>query len=143
LALASGRTTATQQGDGSYNVDFLPGDQVITVQQQYSAGANILRINNIAGLELVKGEFIRFHGTTVHPEQQSKVYVIQNVDITGGNQYIAIFPPLRSVVYNNARVTYGGNCIGRFRYDLDVQIGVQYSDGILQDNGTVRLIEAL
>lgn len=77
-------------------------------------------------------------GTFITFDNHSKIYITTNN--LNGSGTVGIFPNLRLAV-NNAvisRIFYSN-----FLYDTDVVSGMVYSDGILMDTGTVRLVERL
>jgi len=92
---------------------------------------------NIAGLNgkiLPKGEFITFAG-------DSKVYLVTRTSSDGTG--INIYPPLRQNIASGASIKYGDKVTMLARYDVDVQLGITYIDGILTDQGSVKFIEAI
>jgi len=105
----------------------------IAVGSNVSAGATAIPVSNNNGT-VYKGEFIKFSNHT-------KVYVVTQ-DLVG-NGTLNIFPNLVSPVVTSNTVNYGNNVKMKVRYDIDTAIGIQYTDGILSDPGTVKLIEAL
>jgi len=58
------------------------------------------------------------------------------------NGTVGIHPELRTTLVN-ATMHYAEDVIGSFYYDTDVARGMIYSDGILMDMGTLKLVEAL
>jgi len=77
-------------------------------------------------------------GTFILFGNHSKVY-ITTTDLNGSG-VVNIFPTLRIAVSN---VVVNREFVVNFLYDTDVTSGMIYSDGILMDTGTVRLIEKL
>ena len=100
-----------------------------------TAGSTQVTISGLSGL-IPKGTFIRF-------SNHSKVYMtITNVTFTSGiNSTINIFPALISNA--TGTMTYKDDVQMQCLYDTDVVSGMVYSDGILMDNGQIRLLEKL
>jgi len=100
-------------------------------------GSSQITITPPGGL-VPMGTFIRFDN---HP----KVY-ITTTDVAAGNT-VGIFPALRVAVVGGVGVgtimTYMDDVIANMRYDTDVVSGMSYTDGILMDPGTIKLVEAL
>ena len=71
---------------------------------------------------------------------------IQKVYMTIGNRLgdgtIQVYPALKEI-FSNRQMNIYNNVIGEFYYDLDTIRGMVFTDGILMDNGTVKLVEAL
>lgn len=97
------------------------------------AGSSTITIANNAGL-IPAGTFIRFANHT-------KVYMT-TTDITG-NGVVGIYPTLRVGTAVGTAISHRDNVQMLCRYDTDTLSGMEYSDGILMDIGTVRLVEAL
>lgn len=81
---------------------------------------------------IAAGEFINV-GT------DPKVYLITAAN--GG--IVQITPKLRTAQSMGAAVKAGGNVTMRAYYDTDVQLGITFTDGVLSDPGSIKLIEAL
>jgi|GEM_PF-3963606 len=79
------------------------------------------------------GEFIRFNGS------DTKVYQIQRVS---GNAAV-IFPSLRKDLSVDTQVMTDQRVAMSVRYNADVTLGMIYTDGMLNDPGSVAFIEAL
>ena len=90
---------------------------------------------SISGL-IPKGTFIKF-------SSHSKVYMTTtNVTFTTGTpSTISIFPTL--VAAASGVMNYKDDVQMQCLYDTDVISGMVYSDGILMDNGQIRLLEKL
>lgn len=71
---------------------------------------------------------------------------IKKVYMTIGNRLgdgtIQVYPALKEI-FSNRQMNIYNNVIGEFYYDLDTIRGMVFTDGILMDNGTVKLVEAL
>lgn len=94
--------------------------------------ANAVTINSHSGF-IPKGSFIKFAG-------HSKIYMARSS--LRNNGVLNIYPRLVGVV-SNSQVSTGASVIANFYYDTDVMTGMTYTDGILMDIGTVRLVEHL
>jgi hypothetical protein len=79
-----------------------------------------------------KGTFIRF-------SNHSKVYMTTTNLTNSGS--LGVYPPLRIAVSPSTTVKGSDNVLMDCLYDTDTVRGMQYSDGILMDVGTIRLIE--
>lgn len=98
-------------------------------------GSGSIYTNQITVIEntglIPAGTFLKF-------SNHSKIYMTTQ-DLTG-NGTVNLFPNLRSSLVNT---TFNRVFSADFLYDTDVVSGMVYSDGILMDTGTVRLIERL
>lgn len=94
-------------------------------------GASSVTVTNNVGL-IPMGTFIRF-------ASHSKVYFLTEDLRNNGEMHI--FPPLRQNV--SATFTHRDDVIMPCKYDTDTVKGMVYTDGIMMDVGTVKLIEAL
>jgi hypothetical protein len=86
-----------------------------------------------------KGTFIKFSNHT-------KIYMITSDAVLSGTLNtvaLNIYPVLRSAVPAGTTITYQDDVIMNCKYDTDTVIGMVYEDGILMDNGTVKLVEAI
>ena len=81
-----------------------------------------------------QGCFIRF-------SNHSKIYMTTS-DKNINSNTLNIYPTLRIAV-SNASFNWEDNVIMNAYFDTDTTIGMAYSDGILMDLGTVKLVEAL
>lgn len=81
---------------------------------------------------LIKGTYIKF-------ANHSKVYMITSVS----GSTIGVYPTLRTSVPANTAYTCGDDVFMTCKYDTDTVSGMVYSDGILMDPGTVKMVEAL
>lgn len=97
-----------------------------------SAGASAVNVSSNANL-IPKGTFIKF-------SNHSKVYMTTS-DLTGTGS-VGIYPEL-IVAVSNTSFTHRDDVIMTCVYDTDTVSGMTYSDGILMDVGTVRLLEKL
>lgn len=81
-----------------------------------------------------KGTFIKF-------ANHNKIYMV-TTDITGTGT-MSIYPNLISAVPASTAFTYRDDVFGTFLFDTDVIQGMVYSDGVLMNIGTIRLVEKL
>lgn len=97
-----------------------------------SAGSSQVTIEDSSGL-IPKGTFIKF-------ANHSKIYITTSNLIGEGN--LNIFPNLL-VNLTDIALSYKDDVTMSCLYDTDVVRGMVYSDGILMDLGTIRLVEKL
>lgn len=97
-----------------------------------SVGSSSVMVSNHSGF-MPKGTFIKF-------DNHSKVYMTTS-DLNG-NGSVSIYPALLTGV-SNAIVSNGDSVIMSCLVDTDTMLGMSFSDGILMDNGTIKLIERL
>jgi hypothetical protein len=96
-----------------------------------AAGATNVTISSNSGL-IPRGTFVKF-------SSHSKIYMTTS-DLTG-NGTLNVFPELRANV--SGRIYCRDDVFMSCLYDTDVVSGMTYSDGIMMDLGTVRLVENL
>jgi len=84
--------------------------------------------------EVAEGEFLKFAG-------HDKVYLVTDPGVAGAA--VGIAPPLMTSVGSGEVVNMGDTVNMKCRYDVGVILGMSYSDGVLLDPGSIRLIEAL
>lgn len=96
-----------------------------------AAGATSVTVSSNSGL-IPRGTFVKF-------SSHSKVYMTTN-DLTN-NGTLNVFPELRSNV--SGRIYCRDDVFMSCIYDTDVVSGMVYSDGIMMDLGTIRLVEKL
>ncbi len=97
------------------------------------AGDSSLKISEVTGL-IPMGTFLRFANHT-------KVYMLtHDVEAAQGEQVIEVFPPLMTDVINQA-IVYRDDVRMEVFLDGDSVIGMSYVDGILMDNGAIRMVE--
>jgi len=97
-----------------------------------SIASSSVTITNPGGT-IPKGTFVKFAG-------HSKIY-LTTADISGAGS-LGIFPELTASV-SSETMTYLDNVIMDCYYDESTVTGMSYIDGILQDPGTVTLVEKL
>jgi hypothetical protein len=94
-----------------------------------SKDSSIVSITNNVGL-ICKGTFVKF-------SNHNKVYMTTtNLTNTGS---LGIYPPLLSAV--NTTMKHRDDVEMTCYYDLDIIKGMIYSDGIVMDTGSVKIIE--
>jgi len=82
-----------------------------------------------------KGTFIKF-------SNHAKIYMTTtSLNDSPVSSTLSIYPPLRTAVSSTSFVT--NNVQMTCFYDLETLTGMSYSDGILQDVGQVRIVEAI
>jgi hypothetical protein len=97
-------------------------------------GATNVNVSLNNGL-IPAGTFIRF-------SNHSKIYMV-TADFNQTAGIMSIFPGLLIAVPPGQIFKHQDDVEMLCRFDTDVVIGMQYTDGILMDVGTVNLIEAL
>ena len=97
-----------------------------------SKGASSVQITGYGSQKVPVGEFVTFTG-------DSKVYVV--TDHT--SNLLSIFPPLKQDLPTNTAIAHSDTVVMRAVYDLGNKSGVVFSDGVLANPGTVRLVEKL
>ena len=95
-------------------------------------GSDTVSITNQTGL-IPAGTFIRF-------SNHSKIYMLTE-DFDRGSQ-MRIYPRLRMSV-SNTSFKCNDDVLMEALFDTDTVIGMVFVDGILMDNGVVKIIEAL
>jgi hypothetical protein len=98
-----------------------------------SLGSSSVTISLNNGI-LPMGRFIKFNN-------HSKIYMTTS-KLTSGSGVVGIFPELR-VAVSNEYVYYKEDVQMSSLFDLDTITGMVYSDGILQDIGSIKIIERL
>lgn len=110
----------------------------ITLSTQANAGSEFI---TFSGGTLLVGEFIQLG--SIDPNNPAdparKVYLVTAT--SGGGATIS--PPLNSTKPAGMEVKYDNKVTFVARYDTNSLLGITYVDGVLQDPGTVKFIEAL
>lgn len=96
------------------------------------ANSEYMRISGASAM--VPGEFFRF-------PNDSKVYMVVEGGAAGANVKFA--PRNRVSVSSGATLVLGGKVTMNASYDVDVAVGIVYSDGVLSDPGTIKLVERI
>lgn len=98
-----------------------------------SLGASSVTIAGHSGL-VPKGTFLKF-------ANHDKIYMATNN--MEAETTLNIYPELRMAVPGGTAVSYLDDVIMKGLYDTDVVTGMVFTDGILMDNGTIKIIEKL
>jgi len=99
-----------------------------------SASANSVSVTVSGNVNLIPaGTFIKF-------SNHNKVYMVTGD--RSGNGAMGIYPALRTSVSGTA-FTHRDDVQMTCHYDLDTTIGMTFTDGILMDLGTIKLVEAV
>lgn len=78
-------------------------------------------------------------GTMIKFANHGKLYMTRNT--LNGDGALGIYPELRLAV--NGEFKHRDDVVMNCLYDTDVIKGMQFEDGILMDNGTIKIIERL
>jgi hypothetical protein len=127
-------TILMPQNAGAMSLARLNGGSPVATA---GAGASQVSVTGFSGI-IPKGVFIKF-------DSHNKIYLATSTvtATSSANTYtLNIYPTLRSGVAGSS-VTYRADVIMNCLYDTDVALGMTYSDGILMDLGTVKLVEKL
>ena len=100
-----------------------------TVLTNAAVGADVV---NTTGSTIIKGTFIKFTG-------HSKIYMV-TANAAG---LLTVYPKIRAAIAEGTTLQHKDNVVGSFLYDTDVIRGMSFSDGLLMDMGTVKLVERL
>lgn len=126
--------------NGHSDVFFIRMPQVHGLKTSYADiftaatfAANVDTFSISGAMKMVPGEFVRF-------ANHSKVYLVTAAGADGVG--IRISPSLRKAVPNGTKIIVGDKVTMAARYDTNVRLGIVYTDGILSNPGTVRLVEA-
>lgn len=106
----------------------------ITLSAAANAGTQLI---TFSGGTLQKGEFIQF-GSNLDSNDR-KVYLITAI---AGNTAV-IEPPLNGTKAAGLEVKYDKKVTLVARFETNALLGITYTDGVLQDPGSVKFIEAL
>jgi len=126
--------------------------QLQEVENRFTLSGNILTSNSSAAGDLdvtmnndgsntgllPKGYFIKF-------ANHDKIYVVTNDNDFAGstNRTMNIFPALTQTVPAQTAVYTSTNATFTFFRDIDNVKGITFTDGILSNQGTINLIEAV
>ena len=103
-------------------------------QASGAKGATVVSIGGMVGY-LPRGTFIRF-------SNHSKIYMTTTPFSSSSHTTLGVYPSLR-VSVSSTTFNYQDDVIMNSLFDTDTVIGMSYTDGILQDNGTIKLIERI
>jgi len=98
-----------------------------------AANATTVSLSNLNSV-MPKGTFIKF-------SNHSKIYLTTTA--LSGSGTVGIFPPLLTSLSTGVTVYNADNVLMDCYYDTDTTKGMAYSDGILMDMGTLKLVEKL
>ena len=116
-------------------------DEAIKATSDRDKGSAIILIKEATGV-IPKGTFVRFDGHT-------KVYMttldidIVSPPVENPSNDLVVYPPIVADVIEDEEIRIADNVIMYCHYDTNTRIGMQYSDGILTDNGVVKMVEKL
>lgn len=77
-------------------------------------------------------------GTFIKIGNDSKIYA--TLSDRNGNGNIRVYPKLRAV-YDSGATVYHDLVLGDFLFDLDVVVGMVFTDGVTMDLGKIKLVE--
>jgi hypothetical protein len=100
------------------------------------AGATSVTITSNSG-KIPAGTFVRFGSSALH----TKVYMVKAT--LNGNGVLQIYPELRAIVSEGTRMYHRDDVIMPCLLDTDTASGMTYTDGVLMDMGTIKLVEKL
>jgi len=106
---------------------------ILSLTNTVFKGATQLNITDLGSLDLT-GQFINFEGN-------SKVYLVTYKGVNGVG--VEITPPLLTNFAQDTKIIYGDKVTMHARYDIDTQLGITYTDGVLSSPGTFKFVEAL
>ena len=115
-----------------YGTNRLPDGLTLTVTNVEAADTTVIELTGLSGNTFPAGHFIRFGN-------DPKVYMVVQ-DIGGA---IQIHPPLVRQILDTTAVAYNDQVTLRAKYEIDTAKGITYIDGVLADNGVVKLVESL
>lgn len=117
--------------------------QNVGVLHRRTAASNRGRCSGLVGADKVSVSQLNGHipmGTFIRFSDHSKVYMTTK-DFTNGNE-LHIYPGLRQKV-TEATFKCNDDVMMEAIFDLDTVTGMVFVDGILMDNGQVKILEAL
>lgn len=112
---------------GNAPADISPGQSTVT-----SDAAVKVNTVSISGVLPAVGEFIQFMN-------HSKVYLVVEQNVNS----IKLEPPLLRAVMANEGINRGGYVTMHAYFDTNVKLGITYTDGVLSDPGSVKILEAI
>ena len=105
-------------------------DLIFKLEKDVLAGSTKIQVSQ-EGIPM--GAFINIG------KYNQKVYLVIGVE----DDIIEISPPINYDAKKLEVIHVGKDCVLRARYSDEVGLGIKYTDGILADPGTIKLIEAL
>ena len=95
-----------------------------------------LESDAVAGL-IPKGTFFKF-------SNHGKIYVTTNdASLDGADPVVNFYPELRQAVDNTHTMNIGASAVISYYQDIDNQVGITFTDGVLSNAGTITVIEAI
>ncbi|QCO57439.1 hypothetical protein EOK75_17140 (plasmid) [Pseudorhodobacter turbinis] len=116
-------------GDLQVGTAAVPGDDIILVKSSSQTGTATIPV----------GTFITF-------ANHSKVYSVTSALSFGNgtnNIQLKIFPNLVAPVSINTIVQFGDDCEISYKLDMTSGQGIVFSDGIMSNPGSIKIIESL
>lgn len=107
---------------------------VIVNVNDVTAGSVDIDFTGLAPYNLAVGEFVQFANHT-------KVYIIEEAGVNGIGA--KIYPPLVTDVAAETSLKYGDNVTLHGYYDNNGAFGIKFSDGVMTDPGSWKILEAL
>ena len=117
---------------------FEPGLTALTSNATAALGygSNTMNVVETFYNSITIGRAFRF-------SNHSKVYLVTNKTSSGGNYTLHFYPNFQQGIPFNTPFNYGNNVDFRCRISADQARGITFTDGILNDFGTVQLVEAI
>jgi hypothetical protein len=124
---------------------FAPVD--VAFPQNYGTDFNMTCSSSVGASGSINGTTVTLSGLNgVIPEgryvtfgSDPKLYMLTG-DASPSNTSVGVFPPLRKAVSGTMKYR---DVVVKMFIDTDSVSGMVYSDGILMDNGTIKLLERL
>lgn len=82
-------------------------------------------------------------GRMVKFSNHSKVYMVLTTAPSGSDTTVTFYPSLQSNVPNSSLMSAGSGVTFRYLIDLDMRPGITIEDGVIVNQGTISLVEAL
>jgi len=121
--------------DSTFNVNV----ETVSINSTGNVGDSTVELNEtgISGT-LPKGYFVKF-------SNHDKLYLVTaDFAFSGaGTGNLSIYPSLRSEVTNLDSVKLGSLAVFSYYRDISNLNGITFTDGVLSEQGSVRLVEAL
>jgi hypothetical protein len=133
-------TILTPQNVGSVMAKTATGTVTVFAATAANLTSVTISANAVNNAKVIpKGTFIKF-------SNHSKVYMTTSDATLSGTLNtvtLNIYPALRTALAAGNTVTYQEDVQMLVKYDTDSVKGMVFEDGILMDNGTIKLIEAV
>jgi hypothetical protein len=128
---------AAPVGIKNRDIAFSEGVVKVKITASVSTSTVVLDSSATADYKILKGDFIQF--TNI----ETKTYSILNHSYTAANEHtIEIFPALEAPLAVNDNAYLGSDVVMAVEVDLSTVAGMSYQDGILENIGTLKFIEA-